>query len=134
MSDAEITLPEGWTRVREETQHSLVVVEYQRETMDDSEFVVSVVADPEKDGFDLQLATISFSPTRVRHEYVVGNYETLEEAVYGAESFIELLSHRMQTGEISSVNPQVETIQQTVESFKSSQGFPNIGRLIRQLW
>ncbi|WP_336331022.1 hypothetical protein [Haloarcula sp. CGMCC 1.2071] len=132
MTDTDIGLPAEWTRKREEAQHSTAVVEYQHETADDTTFVVSVMSKTADEGFKLRLSTINRTSTHVRHDYPVDEYDTVDDAVAGAQSFIEMFSQRVQEGSISAADPEIEAIRGTIEAFRGERVFPSIGRLLRR--
>lgn len=132
MTDTDITLPAEWTKKREETQHSTAVVEYQHETADETTFVVSVMSNTADEGFNLRLSTINRTSTHVRHDYPVDEYDAIDDAVEGAQSFIEMFSQRLQEGSISSTDPEIEAIRETIETFRGDRVFPSIGRLLRR--
>jgi hypothetical protein len=56
----------------------------------------------------------------------------VDDAVAGAQSFIEMFSQRIQEGSISAADPEIEAIRETIEAFRGERAFPSIGRLLRQ--
>ncbi|MFC4407932.1 hypothetical protein [Haloarchaeobius iranensis] len=133
MTDTDIALPAEWTKKREEAQHRTAVVEYQHETAEDTTFVVSVLSKPADKGFKLRLSAINRTSTHVRHNYPVEEYDTVDDAMEGAQSFIEMFSQRVQEGSVSAADPELEAVRETVETFRGEQIFPSIGRLLRRL-
>ncbi|WP_049936724.1 hypothetical protein [Haloplanus natans] len=71
-------------------------MEYQHETTDETAFVLSITSRTDTGEFALRLSTIDPASTHVRHDYPVDEYDTVEEAAEGAESFVETLSQRLQ--------------------------------------
>lgn len=134
MTDTDIALPAEWTKKPEETQHNTAVVKYQHKTAEDTTFVVSVMSKSAERGFKLQLSVINRTSQHVRHDYPIDDYDAVEDAVEGAQSFIEIFSQRLQEGSISSADPEIEAIRETIETFGGNRVFPSIERLLRRFW
>lgn len=133
MTNVEIDLPSSWTERSDETQHGSALVEYQHETGDKTMFIVSVLPRTADDkGYKLYLSTINPTSIHVRHDYPIEDYDSLEDAVDGAESFIEQVSHRLQDGSISSADPTIEEIRTTIQAFTDDQLFPSFRCLLRR--
>lgn len=127
-----ITLPAAWTAKRDAAQRGAAVIEYQRETSGETKFIVSVMPDAADEGFELWFSTIDRTSTRVRHDYPVEEYDVLEDAVEGAESFIEMFSQRLREGSVSALDPEHDGIRDTIRAFSGDRTFPSIGRLLRR--
>lgn len=133
MTETETDLPAEWIEKPDEAQRGPAIVEYQHETADETTFIVSVMPKTADEGFKLRLSTINPTSTHVRHDYPVEEYETQAAAVEGAESFIEEFSQRVREGSISSADPEIDAIRETIQAFKGNRLFPSIGRLLRRL-
>ncbi|WP_152420653.1 hypothetical protein [Halorubrum tebenquichense] len=127
-----IGIPTAWTKKREEGRYSAAVVEYHHEIADETLFVVSVIPKIDDGKFELRLLAINRTSTHVRHDYPIDEYDTVEDAVEGAESFIEMLSQRLAEGSLSPSDPQIEAIRETITTFRGDRSLPTIGRLIRR--
>jgi quercetin dioxygenase-like cupin family protein len=125
-------LPPEWTERHDETRHGAAVVEYQHETADETTFIVSVTPRTDTGEFTLRLSTIDPASTHVRHDYPVDEYDTVEEAAEGAESFVETLSQRLRAGSISSADPNIDAIRETIQAFRGNRGFPSVRQLLRR--
>lgn len=132
MTNIEIDLPADWSEKNHETQRSVAVVEYQHKTVKKNTFIVSVLPRPDNEGYRLRLSTINPTSTHIRHDYPVDEYDTVEDAVEEAESFIEQFSQRLRDGFVSSADPEIEAIQDTIQAFTGNQLFPSIQRLFRR--
>lgn len=132
MTNIETDLPVGWTEKSDDTRRDPAIVEYQYETADDTRFIVSVMPQTAKEGYKLRLSTINPTSTHVRHDYPVDEYDAVEDAVEGAESFIDELSQRLQEGSISSADPEIEAIGDTIQAFRGNRLFPSVGQLLRR--
>lgn len=132
VTNTDIDLPAEWIEKSEETQRGSAIVECQHETATETTYIVSVIPQTANKGFKLRLSTINPSSTHVRHDYPIEEYDTREDAVEEAESFIEEFSQRLQEGYISSADPEIEAIRDTIQAFKGNRLFPSIGRLFRR--
>jgi hypothetical protein len=132
MTNTNTELPEEWTKKPEEDGYSTGIFEYQRETADETTFVVSVISKTDNEEVRLRLSTIDRTSAHMRHDYLVDEYETVEDAVEGAQSFIDMFSQWLQDGSISSTNPEIEAINEIIETFRGEQALPLIGRLLRR--
>lgn len=126
VTDTDIDLPAGWAEKRDGSERGTAVVEYHCETADDTTFVVSVMPKTADEGFKLRLSTINSTSTHVRHDYPIDEYDAVEDVVEGAESFIEMFSQRLREGSISSAEPQIEAIRETIQAFKGNRVFRSI--------
>lgn len=119
MTDTDIDLPGEWTEKSDDTRPDPVIIEYQHETTDEIRFIVSVMPQSAEEGFKLRLSTITPTSTHVvRHDYRVDEYDTPDAAVTGAESFIQEFSQRLRAGSISSADPEIEAIRDTIQAFR----------------
>ena len=127
-----ISIPAAWTKKREEGRYSAAVVEYHHEIADEALFVVSVIPKTDDEKFELRLLAINRTSTHVRHDYPIDEYDTVEDAVEGAESFIGMFSQRLAEGSLSSSDPQIEAIRETITTFRGDRSLPTFGRLLRR--
>jgi len=132
MTNIEADLPVGWTEKRNDTRRDPTIVEYQHETADETRFIVSVTPQTAEEGYRLRLSTINPTSTHVRHDYPVDEYDAIDNAVEGGESFIDELSQRLQEGSISPVDPQFKSIRDTIQAFRGNRLVPLISRLLRR--
>lgn len=133
MTDVDIALPSDWSEHVDETQRGSALVEFQHETDDGTTFIVSVLPRTTADeGYTLRLSTITQTPTHVRHDYTIDEYDSLEDAVDGTESFLEQLSHRLRDGSISSTDPAIDEIRNIIRAFTGERRFRAARRLIRR--
>lgn len=129
----EIELPEEWGEQYDETQCGSAIVPYQHEAVAETTFIVSVLPRTANGGgYKLWLSTINPTSTPVRHDYPVDEYDSLDGAVDGAESFIAQFSQRVRDGAISTVDPKIEAIRETIQTFTGDRLFPSFRRLLRR--
>lgn len=69
------------------------------------------------------------APTPV-FEYTVAEYDTLAEAIQGAESFIQEFSQQLEEGAISPADPEIEAIQETIYVFRGQHHTSFIDRVL----
>lgn len=133
MPDVELEPPSDWTEYVDTTQPDSALVEYQYDSDDETTFIVSVLRRTTGDaGYQLTLSTITRTPARIRHDYPIDEYETLEEAVSGAESFLEQFSRRLRDGSISSHDPTIKEIEDTIQAFTAERQFSSVRRFLRR--
>lgn len=133
MTSVEIDLPVEWTEKSSETRWRSTVVEYVYKTDDETTFIVSVLPQTEDEGgYKLHLSTIDPTSTQIRHDYLVYEYDSLKDAVAGTESFIEQLSLRLREESISSADPEIEAIRETIQAFRGNRLVPSLRHLLRR--
>lgn len=132
--DTDLDTPTDWEECPDEEQHDNAVVEYRRETAEGTTFLASVFRRGGDDTeYLVHLSTVDPASTPDRHDYLVEAYDSREEAIEALESFLELLSRRLQKGSVSSDNPDIDEIQDAIETFTGPSFFPSFGDLIRRL-
>lgn len=131
--DVDVYPPTGWTERSDEEQHDNAVVEYRRETDDGATFIASVfrrTGDDEE--FLLHLSAIDPASTPDRHDYPVESYQSREEAVEAAESFLEFFTRRLQDELVSSADPDIDEIRDAIGEFTGPRFFPSLRHLVRR--
>lgn len=130
VTETDISVPDGWKRVQEHTQHSTAAVTY-RHKSNETKFIVSVTPKRDGDRFKIQLSTINRESTRIRHDYAVAEYDTKATALERAESFLKILSDHLQDGALSHNDPEIGEVQATIQSFRENQRARFTSRLFR---
>lgn len=133
MSDPTVELPEGWHRHRRDDRDD-AIVEYRHETGENTTFVVSVRRRPDpSDRYELRLSTIDPGADHVRHDYPVETYETRTDALTDAESFVELLTSRLESGSVSATHPGIDEIRRAIDDFANESLLSPVRGLIHRL-
>lgn len=115
MTEREIDPPPAWNERPGSEQRDSMLFEYQHETGDETAFIVSVLdrsADSEE--YELRLSTIDRPSSHYRHDYPVDEYDSRSAAIAGGEACMEHVLHQLETGRISSEDPDVEEIRSTI--------------------
>lgn len=132
MTDVEIDLPAGWTELSDEKQDGSALVAYQYGTGEETTFIVSILPRVGERGYMLRLSTVDRTSTHVRHDYPVEEYDSLEVAVDGAESFLEHISQRLREDSMPAADPDIEAMRETIQAFTENRRFPAVRRLLRR--
>jgi hypothetical protein len=127
----DVDLPSKWHVEHPDGQPDSVARLHLR-TATGTTFVVAVVPDP-SDGASYRLRLSTETPTNVRHDYPVGEYESREAAVSAARSFVEHLTRRLRQDRLAASDPSIEAVRQTIQSFRDDSLLASLHRTLRGL-
>ncbi|MFC7164707.1 hypothetical protein [Halospeciosus flavus] len=115
MTDAEYDLPDKWcVQPSENSDEQNVEFHYKPGT--GTRFIVRVVVEEsDRRPYKLRLSTVT--RTNVRHDYYVEAYDTRSEAIAAAELFTEYLTANLRQGSLSTSDPDIESVQDTIDAF-----------------
>lgn len=129
MTDAaDVDPPEGW-RVSGDDGAVDTAVRYEAAT--GTAFVVAVVDRSDGDQVLVRFSTVT--PTNVRHDYPVAEYESRADAVAAAEAFAEHVARALRQDRLSSSSPGVDASRRVVESFDDGSVLDALRRRLRGL-
>lgn len=116
MPEVDIDLPAGWALRLDQTPNRRTFAAFEYRAEPDTTFLVTIDPRPEDPGYTLRLSTITPESTNPRHEYHVRTYDRRENALDGAQSLIDELTHRIVSGELSASEPTITEINDAIEN------------------
>lgn len=131
MTSVDVDLPEGWRVHPSQKQDELVLARFRYHSPTGTTFIVAIESEPPAEGA-CRLRFSTETPTNVRHDYPVSTYESRADAETAAESFIEHVARRLRQGKISPSDPDIETVQNEIQSFTDESTLTSLRRAVQR--